>query len=345
LDTVLTNGSLTAGGDVSITTGSLVTSNLALVASRSLTLQVTNLLTDTGPSPTNRNVWSVGSAAGNNGLNLPIKPLLGDLLGTTITNLATTNKSVTCVWAAADWGVSTNGYTNNMAIGQLILDSQGTLPRIGEFTFKGVGVSSALYVDSLELRDQATNFDTAGNPVALTNSANMVIYFARAIMDGRSIADKLNHKNNDHLRWVPQYAGYFSSTNIVYPNGVTNGPFNISLLQSTSIDSDGDGINNADDPTPVFTESQCIMSAGYTNISGTTYHLISWTSIPSATNYISYKSDLTQTNWLALTNIVSPTNVPPLGGWPVTNSVVDPAPGGRYYKVRLEHNSTIEYGY
>jgi len=69
---VLTNGSLTAGGDIVITTGSLVASNLMLQAGRSLTLQVANLLTDTGPA--NGNVWSVGGA-GLVGLNLPIKPL------------------------------------------------------------------------------------------------------------------------------------------------------------------------------------------------------------------------------------------------------------------------------
>ncbi len=48
LATVLTNGAIAAGGDVSITTASLVTSNLMLQAGRALTLQVTNFLTDNG---------------------------------------------------------------------------------------------------------------------------------------------------------------------------------------------------------------------------------------------------------------------------------------------------------
>ena len=33
---------------------------------------------------------------------------------------------------------------------------------------------------------------------------------------------KLSHHNGNHLRWVPAYAGTFSSTNLVFPAGVTN---------------------------------------------------------------------------------------------------------------------------
>ena len=102
LTTTLTNGSITAGGNISITASSLVTSNLVLQAGRSLTLQATNLLTDTGV--TNGSIWSVGAASIGAGLNLPIKPALGDLLGTTITNIAPTNKNVINIWAGVNRG-------------------------------------------------------------------------------------------------------------------------------------------------------------------------------------------------------------------------------------------------
>ena len=105
--TVLTNGSVTAGGDVSITAASLVTSNLFLSAGRSLVLQVTNQLTDSGA--VNPNVWSVGGS-GLVGLNLPIKPQSGDLLGTTISCTVLTNKTVVNTWAGNNYGVSTLGY-------------------------------------------------------------------------------------------------------------------------------------------------------------------------------------------------------------------------------------------
>src|ERR1019366_7989904 len=280
LTTVLFNGSITAGGDVSITTGSLVTSNLMLQAGRSLTLQVTNLLTDTGA--VNGHVWSVG-ASSLAGLNLPIKPLVGDLLGTTISCTAPPpNKQVINTWAGQDYGVSTAGYTNNAAIGKLILDALGAS---SSFKFNGTGVRNAIYVDDLELRGYATNFDgTLVN--ALVFNPNLVIYYANAtVAGGVSVAEKLNHLNGNHLRWVSMYTGYFSSTNLVYPAGVTNGPFNAALAQSTTIDSNGNGIPNGSDPTPFFVSSQIHLTLTVTNKPPLTA-LLTWDSIPSATNTV-----------------------------------------------------------
>jgi hypothetical protein len=242
---VLTNGSLTAAGGVSITAVSLVASNLVLQAGRSLALQVTDSLTDTGPA--NGNVWSVGGVT-LVGLNLPIKPLSGDLLGTTITCTAPgPNKQVVNTWAGLDHGASTDdGYMNNEAIGVLILDAQGAS---STFKFNGIaGTSNALYVDELVLLDSATNF--GGTQVSnIIISPNMVIYYAQAMVNGASVAEKLNHLNNNRLLWVTNYAGHFSSINIVFTNGTTY-PFNAALAQSQNIDSDGDGIPNGSDPTP-----------------------------------------------------------------------------------------------
>jgi hypothetical protein len=304
LTTTLTNGSIIAGGDVSITTGSLVASNLVLQAGRSLTLQVTNQLTDTGV--TNGNTWSVGGGS-LVGLNLPILPNLpnnpanrSDLLGTTIFMMAPTpNKQVVSTWAATDYGVSTAGYTNNVAIGRLFLDGLGLN---SSFKFTGTGTSNAMYVDYLELRDQATNRDASGsNFTALAISPNMVIYYAQAVIDGVSIAEKMDHKNSGHLRWVPQYAGYFSSTNIVYPDGTTNGPFNAALAQSLDIDSNGNGIANGNDPAPFFVSSEVNFTPTLTNRPPPSVRL-EWTTVPLATNYIYYRTNLLSPNWLPLTS-------------------------------------------
>lgn len=354
LTTTLTNGSIIAGGDVSITTRSLVTSNLVLQAGRSLTLQATNLLTDSffltngfNPNTTNLNFWSVGSSGvggSDSGFNLPILPNRGDLLGTTITNIAPTNKSIINVWAARDFGVSLNGYTNNEAVGRLILDALSAPPH-SLFTFNGAGTSNAMYVDYLELRDQATNRDGGGNFTALSINTNMVIYYASAFMNGLSIADKMNHKNGDRLRWVPEYLGYFSSTNIVYPDGTTN-TINISLAQSTTLDSDGDGIANAFDPTPLFVSSELDFTLQLTNNPSPTV-LIKWHSIPSATNVLLFSTNLMLPSytWPVLTNFISPSLVPPAGGWPITNTVSDRATNSaRFYRVRVDPNTTQLYG-
>jgi hypothetical protein len=337
---VLTNGSITAGADVSITADSLVVSNLMLQTGRSLTLQVTNLLTDTGPSPTNGNFWSVG-AASSVGLNLPVKPAAGDLLGTTITNIALAPaKNIINTWAATNFGTSVDGYTNNAAIGRLILDAQGINSK---FTFNGIGTNNALYVDSLELLDFATNRNVNGDPTALTNNSGMIIYYAQAVQNGVSVADKLNHKNNDHLRWVPAYNGFFSSTNLVF--GGTTNAVNAGLAQSTTIDSDGDGIFNANDSSPIFLAGEVNFTLTLTNVPPLAVQL-QWATIPGATNYVLYTTNLASANWLILTNFVSPTAVPPVGGWPIiTNAtdMVNPVQP-RFYRVHVDPNSVLFNG-
>jgi hypothetical protein len=344
-NTVLINGSITAGGDVSITTGSLVTSNLMLQAGRSLTLRATNLLTDTGA--VNGHVWSVG-ASSLAGLNLPIKPLVGDLLGTTIFMTAPPpNKQVINTWAGQDYGVSTAGYTNNAAIGKLILDALGTS---SSFQFNGTGVSNAIYVDDLELHDYAAVFD--GTHVnALAFNANLVIYYANAtIADGTSVAEKLNHLNGNHLRWVPMYTGYFSSTYIVYTNAdgtiTTNGPFNAGLAQSTTIDSNGNGIPNGSDPTPFFVSGEVNLKLMLNNPPLTAR--LTWDSIPSATNTVYDRTNLVLGNWLPLTTNISSSLVPPAGGWPITNTITIAVTNNpsvpHFYRVRVDPNTTLLYG-
>ena len=117
------------------------------------------------------------------------------------------------------------------------MDAQGSA---SSFIFNGVGTSNALYVDKLVLLDYAsyTNHDANGNLPGLVINSNvnggLVIYYADAVMaDGTSVAVKLNHKNNDRLRWVPNYTGHFSSTNLAFPDGTTYS-FNAALVQSYS---------------------------------------------------------------------------------------------------------------
>jgi len=334
----LTNGSLFAGGDVSITTGSLLASNVFLQANRSLTLTVTNLLTDTGPSPTNANFWSVGATNIGNGSGfcLPIKPVVGDLLGTTVTNYAPANRKIVNLWAGQDRGTSNAGYTNNVAVGHLVLDALGQAPGTW-FTNISVGASNAIYVDRLELRGYAsyTNHDSGGNIPTLAfntnllNNNNLVIYYADAIADGAGdVSELINHKNHDHLRWVPTYVGYFSSTNLVFL-GTTN-TFNIALAQSHDIDSDGDGVVNASDPTPFFLPSMLNFVDYVTNNPANTI-VVSWNTIPLATNFVYYSTNMVGPYNQLLTNFISPQPRPN----PATNVMVfDPMVSPpRYYQV------------
>ena len=349
--TTLTNGSITAGGDITITTGGLLTSNLVLQAGRSLTLSATNQITDTGV--TNGSVWTVGAAANTGtGLSLPFNPTNGDLLGTTITNIAPINKNVAVTWAGNDYGVSTAGFSNNAAIGRLILDGK-QLPPNSLFTFKGTGVSNAIYVDYLEFRDGATN-ETSYNMNALSINTNITIYFAQAMLNGVSVAEKIdtasrfNGKNGGRLLWVPSYAGYFSSTNIVNSDGSTN-TVNAALAQSTDIDSDGDGIGNAGDLTPFFLPGELNFTETLTNVPPLSIRL-SWETIPNATNYLYFRTNLFSTVWTLLPTNASLTANPflspqPEGSTATNISVLDQVnlTQPKYYRVLVQPWLTYPY--
>ena len=359
LTATLTNGSVTAGGDVSFTATSLFASNTVITAGQSLVIVATNL-TDgvVNGGATSSNFWSVGGNL-RVGLVMPSKPS-GDLLGTTIKNIALDNHIVTSTWPGEDRGASVAGYSNDVAVGVFVLDSLPTThpaSRSG-FIFTGAGVSNAIYVDELVLADAATNLDINHNVTALggngggaSDNDNVVIYYARALVGGNDLSEKLDYRNNGRLRWVPGYAGYFSSTNIIYTNitgSVTNistNTVNAALAQANNIDSDGDNINNASDPTPFFVPGEVNFKLTVTNKPPLTA-LISWSSIPASTNYVLYKTNLLSANWQVLTNFVSPTAVPPVGGWPITNSVSDAVNPlqPRYYRVRVDPNTTYLYG-
>jgi hypothetical protein len=322
----MTNGVISAGtGDVGIFANTMVASNLTVRAARTLTLSITNNLSDTGV--TNGNIWSVGVTnvfGGNYGINLPVKPPFGDLLGTTISNTVSGgNKQSWNIWAGQDRGYSVLGYSNNVAVGRLILDSFGSS---SQFVFTNATAGNAMYVDYLEVRDQATNRDANGNFTQIHNTNGLIIYYAQAIMNGASIAEKMNHKNNDHLRWMPTYNGYFSSTNMV--TATTTNTINAALAQSTDIDSDSDGIANAFDSTPFFLPSDVNLLIGMTNIPPPNVRL-TFNTVPHATNFVYFSTNMV--TWSLLTNFLSP-NIYPA---PATNVVVlDPVgPVMRFYQV------------
>src|SRR5439155_7475815 len=120
---------------------SITVSNLSIAVGRSLSFSATNLLTDTDYPGANS--WSVGD-----GVNLWARPAAGDLRGTTIQSTAPIFGEVLNFWAGEDRGCAPAGFTNNGALGRLILDGGDD----SQFTFRGTGAQNGLYVDYLELR-------------------------------------------------------------------------------------------------------------------------------------------------------------------------------------------------
>jgi hypothetical protein len=186
-------------------------------------------------------------------------------------------------------------------------------------------------VDWLELRNSATNRNTSGDFVRLLIDPNMKIYFAQAMANGVSIAEKLDGKNGGRLCWIGSYAGFFSGTNVVYPDGTTNW-LNAALVESCNLDSDGDNTVNCADPTPVFAPSQFQFRAGLTNTPARAVAL-SWQTIGAATNLIYVTTNLTSPNWQLVTNFVSPSFIGP----PIPARIAIPAGTGEaFYRLRVD---------
>jgi hypothetical protein len=324
---ILANGAFLAPGGpgaIMIQGGSLLASNYVLQAGNALTLSFTNSLDDGSlnagaDAVADKNTWQVGY-----GINLPVLPANASLLATTITNIGPVDTVVPNLWAGQDLGPVAAGYSNNAALGRLILDG---LANNTQFRFQGPAASNALYVDYLEFRDYMTNFDGSGNLANLQFAPGMKIYYAQLIINGLSLAEKLNGKNGGALNWVPAYAGTFSSTNMVYPDGTTN-RLNLALVQSCDLDSNGNGIANCQDPAPVFVPSELVLAAAFTNAPPHGV-MLSWNSIPYSTNSVLFKPSLTATNWQLLTNFV-------LGSVGGRQRVLDAVgAGSRFYRVQV----------
>ncbi|MDR3456205.1 MAG: hypothetical protein P4N60_02065 [Verrucomicrobiae bacterium] len=298
----MTNGVVSAAGDLTITAPSLIVNNVNLQAGRMIQLTASNLLTDLGGTNAYWTVGYLGVSGIDSGFNLPVKPLVGDLLGTTVTNIAPAGKIINNLWAAQDRGYANTGYANNVGVGQLVLDVKGATARLN---FSGIGTNfttNAIYVDCLQLHHFASYTNRVGtNLPALTFNTNLVIYYAQALIDdGSSVAEKINHFNSDHLRWVPTYVGIFSSTNLIYPDGTTN-LVNAALASSPDIDSDGDGTANNTDPSPILTPNQLNFVITVTNVPPKSARL-QWVTVGNGTNYVYYKTNLLSPNWLPLNN-------------------------------------------
>ena len=316
-----TNITLAPGGilsapeaDVNIFCKNLFVTNHAILAGRSLNLNVTNqLLAGT-------NNWEV-----YDGFNLPVKPTNSELGNVVILDRGVVpGQPVSHVWSGSDRGPQGSGFLNNAALGMLILDGATN----ANFTFSGVGVgSNALYVDRLELTNAAGAFDSSGNLSSVSISSGMTIYYSQATINGASAAEFLDGKNGGRLRWISSRAGSFSGTNVVYPDGSTNF-LNAALVSSCNLDSDNDGIVNCIDPSPISLLARAQLNAKI--ISNPNPMLSrSWLTTGWATNRVYVRTNVKSVTWQLQTNIVSP----PQGGPPFTLEYIVPLGSSRFYRV------------
>lgn len=322
VNATLTNGAFVAAyNSIGIESGTLFISNHVLRAGHKLSLAATNGLSDGGVAA--GNFWTAGD-----GFDLLVKPAAGDLLGTTVTNTAPQFAEVINRWAGEDRRCSNDGFTNNAALGRLILVGGHD----SSFRFTGVGVSNALYVDYLEFQNYTTNRNALGDFIGVEIDSNMKIYFAQAVMNGESIAEKLDGRNGGRFCWVREYAGFYSSTNLVYADGSTNA-FNAALVASCNLDSDGDGLVNCQDPEPIFVPSQYQLTASLTNVPADSL-VLTWQTLGGASNSVWATADLVAPAWQWVTGFTAGS----FQGPSVMVQYVTPRAGApsRFYRVRVE---------
>ena len=262
-------------------------------------MNITNSLTDAGPDSNN-------SIELTDGFHLLRKPRLGDLLGTRFWTRAPRFVSVAHTWAADNRGATPAGFTNNAAVGRLLLDSLA----FGELRFgpplDGLGYPQpgnfGLYVDYLEF---STNRYTGGQPsVAETPESYLVIepgltiYFAMSNLN----PEELDGRFEGRLRWVKSYAGPASGADVALRDGRTL-RVNLGLLQSLEIDSDGDGVVNGRDLYP------------FDDLLITNFHLVSvtppvaelsWRAAARTSYAVSYTTNLLTPNWQVIARMANP---------------------------------------
>ncbi len=339
---VVSNAVVRSQSDILITAGNLLATSSTLVAGTNgtvgnyipgaLVIDATNSITDGGPNAGNR--WLVTSGARI--LRRPANG--GDLMGTRLVSRASTFAKSVISWAGLNLGSSPSGFTNNLALGRLTLDGAvGT-----SFRFKSAGTGNAIYIDYLEMINFPTNFSLAS---VLSVDPDFTLYFA----DSNIPAGNLTNNSGGRIRWVSDFAGPQSSTNITYPNGLTY-TFNSALVRSRDLDSDGDTIFNGNDCTPLavpgFDSTQpCPPAPDVAGVSATASAdlglsisldgsgqqvVLDWTAPAASANTVEFSDSVTTDAWQTLTNFI---NGPVTARVTVKDAVGAPL---RVYRVRVD---------
>ena len=308
--TLQTASTIEGVSDVEIRARDLVLSN-SYINAGSLTLNVTNRLVDSGVDATN--FWSVGA-----GFNVLRRPTTSDLFGTYLRSTSPRFQLVEHLWAGEDRGGVPAGFSNNLALGKLIFDGGDR----STFSLAGIGSSNALYVDYIELLNSATNFNAR-----FEVNPNLTIYFANANVP----VSKLDGAAGGRFRWVSSFTGPLSSTNITYSSG-SNYTFNVALVRSKDLDSNGNGIVNADDPEPIYVAENVGLSVTLASDPELKVNL-NWNALAYSSNYLEFRTTAAAaTNWQILTNF----HMGPYT-WPVTISdPVNRAGESRVYRLRVD---------
>src|SRR5262249_15500671 len=132
-------GSFQTLGDVAFNGNVFKVNNHRAVAGGRMVFNVSDVLTDSGDQA--GNVWEA-----NNGFAMGPRAA-GDLLGTEVHTFAAKLAFVDNIWSAEDRGATVDGFTDNIALGRLVIRGDTG----SRFEFLPGADNSALYVDVLQI--------------------------------------------------------------------------------------------------------------------------------------------------------------------------------------------------
>jgi hypothetical protein len=217
-------------GNIDFYANDLLIDPSVLSAEYTLNFTVTNNLSDAG-------IGSGNQFACQNGFNLWIKPQTGDLWGTTIASTAWLGAEVDHYWAGEDRGLSGAGFTNNAALGSLVLSPQSFYaPYYPLFYFSGTGAHNGMYVGTLDLSQLGANITNM-----LEIDPSLTIYYAHALINTNLIHLGTNTPPEVYLdsqQFPPGTGGYlryvknFTALATAAPGAPPNGKLSASYLKS-----------------------------------------------------------------------------------------------------------------
>jgi hypothetical protein len=318
-----------------ITSDSLRMNGYRLTANGPLTFQVASLFTDAGTA------GSTNFISLFNGVLVVNKPAAGDLLVTGMRSSLRAFSQTDHIWPGEDLGVSAAGFTNNLALGKLSFTGAVTQDPLAWFA--GTGGKNALYVDQLDLTALGTFYADV-----LSIDPDFTLYYSSAKLSfnppnaangvPQTPEEYLDGQFNGRLRWVSSYTGIYSSVAVVL-NGQTV-LMNAALRNSRLIDSDGDGVPNYYDTTPLggTTETpsggSVVLNPSFLNPgAGAKTFGISWDAAANTAYQVEVATDLAKGDWQVLTTF---TNTATIGKKATFTDPAAAQTGQRFYRIRLQ---------